>query len=34
MVDQLVSMGFDTGRAQAALERANWDVEAALGLLL
>ena len=31
---QLVSMGFDGAAVAAALARAQWDVEAALALLL
>ena len=30
----LASMGFDGAPATAALERAGWDVESALALLL
>ena len=33
-IQQLVSMGFDPQRCQAALQQAGWDVEAALGMLL
>ena len=34
LLAQLTSMGFPESPAQAALERAAWDVEAALALLL
>ena len=34
MLAQVVGMGFDAARAQAALERAGWNVEAALAVLL
>lgn len=33
-VAQLAAMGFDAERCRAALERAGWDVEAALAVLL
>ena len=34
MLAQVVGMGFDAGRAQAALEQAGWNVEGALAHLL
>ena len=33
-VQQLVTLGFDAQRSQAALQQAGWDVEVALGVLL
>ncbi|EOD06452.1 hypothetical protein EMIHUDRAFT_249883, partial [Emiliania huxleyi CCMP1516] len=34
LLAQLAAMGFEAARAQAALERAGWDVDAALTMLL